>query len=154
MTILFESILTFLACIAISINFNIKGFHILFSAIGGMITFLVFSLSSGISNVAMQCFLASMFASIYSETLARIVKVPATTFLIVSIIPLVPGSDLYRTMELCINQEIMKFVSSALNTLGIAGSIALGILLVSSLYRFTFGIVFTVKKKKHNKNKS
>ncbi len=148
MTLLYECILIFLACIAISINFNVKSFHILYTAIGGAITYLAFTLSSGLNNVAMQCFLASMFASVYSETLARIVKVPATTFLIVSIIPLVPGSDLYKTMEYCINREIMKFASSALNTLGIAGSIALGILLVSSLFRFTFGILFTVKKKK------
>ncbi len=148
MTTLYETILTFLACIAISINFNVKSFHILYTAIGGALTFLVFTTASGIDNVAMQCFLASMTASIYSETLARIVKVPATTFLIVSIIPLVPGSDLYRTMEYCINREIMMFASSALNTLGIAGSIALGILLVSSLYRFTFGILFMRRKKK------
>ena len=120
----------------------------LYAAIGGTITFLVFSLSSGVESMAMQCFLASLFASIYSETLARIVKVPATTFLIVSIIPLVPGGDLYRTMEYCINREIMQFASSALGTLGTAGSIALGILLVSSLYRFTFGILFTLKDKK------
>ena len=148
MTLLYLSILTFLVCIAISINYNVKAFHILYAAIGGAVTFMVFSLTSGLHNVAMQCFLASMAASIYSETLARIVKVPATTFLIVSIIPLVPGGDLYHTMEYCINQEIMNFLSSALNTLGIAGSIALGILLVSSLYRFTFGILFTLKKKK------
>lgn len=148
MTILYQSILTFLACVAISINFNVKAFHVLYAAIGGAITFMVFSLASCLNNVAMQCFLASMTASIYSETLARIVKVPATTFLIVSIIPLVPGSDLYHTMEYCINQEIMNFLSSALNTFGIAGSIALGILLVSSLYRFTFGILFTIKRKK------
>ena len=147
MILLYECILTFLACIAISINFNVKSFYILYTAIGGTITYLVFSLTSGIDNVAMQCFVASMFASIYSETLARIIKVPATTFLIVSIIPLVPGSDLYRTMEYCINREIMKFATSALNTLGIAGSIALGILLISSLYRFTFGIFFARKKK-------
>lgn len=147
MTILYESILTFLACVAISINFNVKSFYVLYNAIGGTITFLVYSFSSGINNTAMQCFLASVFASIYSETLARIVKVPATTFLIVSIIPLVPGSDLYRTMEFSINGEILKFASSALGTLGIAGSIALGILLVSSLYRFTFGILFTLKEK-------
>ncbi len=148
MTLLYESILTFLACIAISISFNIKAYYMLYAAIGGTITFLVFSLSSGVDSIAMQCFLASLFASIYSETLARIVKVPATTFLIVSIIPLVPGGDLYRTMEYCINREIMQFASSALGTLGTAGSIALGILLVSSLYRFTFGILFTLKDKK------
>ncbi len=148
MTLLYECVLTFLACIAISFNFNVKSFYILYTAIGGAMTYLVYSLSAGMNNVAMQCFVASMFASVYSETLARIVKVPATTFLIVSIIPLVPGSNLYWTMQYCINREIMKFASSALHTLGIAGSIAIGILLVSSLYRFTFGIFFTLKKKK------
>lgn len=151
MTILYHAILTFLASIATSINFNVKAIYILYNAIGGMITYLVYNLSSPVNSMAMQCFLASMFASIYSEILARILKVPATTFLIVSIIPLVPGGDLYKTMEYCINKEIIKFMTSALNTLGIAGSIAFGILIVSSLFRFVFGIISFLKKKKKAK---
>lgn len=151
MTLLYHAILTFLASIATSINYNVKPIYILYNSIGGVGTYLVFKLSSPVNSMAMQCFLASIFASIYSETFARILKVPATTFLIVSIIPLVPGGDLYKTMEYCINQEIMKFLSSALNTLGIAGSIAFGILIISSLYRFIFGVRSVLKKKKKAK---
>lgn len=140
MNILIQCFITFIACVSISIHFNVKGKLLTYSALGGAITFFVYILSSPLNSVAMQSFVASIAASIYSESLARIIKVPATTFLIISIIPLVPGSNLYYTMELCINNEIMNFLTSALNTLGIAGAIALGILLVSSLFRFITAI--------------
>lgn len=126
---------------AISVHYNVKGNLVLFVAIGGAMTFFTYEISSPLQSVILQNFLASVIASIYSESLARIIKVPATTFLIISIIPLVPGSNLYRSMELCINKEIAKFASSTLETLGIAGAIALGILLVSSLFRFAYVII-------------
>lgn len=141
MTIFINCLITFAACLAISFNFNVKGKLILYAALGGGITFFAYQISSPFESVIFQNFLASLVASIYSESLARMLKVPATTFLIISIIPLVPGSNLYRTMELCINNELDRFPASALETLGIAGAIALGILIVSSLFRFIYVIM-------------
>lgn len=136
-----KCLIIFAACTAISVHYNVKGRLVLFVAVGGTLTFLTYELSSPLHSVIFQSFLASIVASIYSEALARVIKVPATTFLIISIIPLVPGSNLYHSMELCINNELSKFASSTLETLGIAGAIALGILLVSSLFRFVHVIV-------------
>ena len=136
MSIFTQCLITFIACVSISIHFNVKGRLLVFAAFGGAVTYLTYCLSAPTENTIAQVFIATMVASIFSESLARIIKVPATTFLIISIIPLVPGSNLYQTMELAINGEILTFASSALNTLGIAGAIALGILLVSSAFRF------------------
>lgn len=136
MKLLYQCFLTFIACIAISIHYNVKGKLFLYSSLGGAVTFSTYLLTSPLHSVAMQSFCASIIASIYSEALARILKVPATTFLIIAIIPLVPGSNLYYTMRLCIANQIMDFITSALATLWIAGAIALGILLVSSMFRF------------------
>lgn len=151
MDILLDSLITFTACYAISIHFNVKGRLMLYAALGGGLTYFSYALSSPADSVIMQNFIASIVASIYSESLARMLKVPATTFLIISIIPLVPGSNLYRTMELCIDSKLSKFASSAVETLGIAGAIALGILLVSSLFRFAYVIT---KLKPHKKEKN
>ena len=147
MSILMQCFITFIACIAISIHFNVKGKLLLYSALGGAVTFFIFRIFDPLGNVAIQSFLASIIASIYSETLARILKVPATAFLIISIIPLVPGSNLYYTMKYAIDNEMMNFLSSAINTLGIAGAIALGILLTSSAFRFITVIRLPYKKK-------
>lgn len=140
MDLFLDCLITFTACFAISIHFNVKGKLIFFAALGGALSYYTYVISSPTNSVIIQNFFASIVASIYSESLARILKVPAPTFLIISIIPLVPGSNLYRTMELCISSKLSKFASSAVETLGIAGAIALGILLVSSMFRFAYVI--------------
>ncbi len=139
---------TFTACVGYCIHFNVRGRYLYFAAIGGTITFLTYMLCAPLGNVTARSFIASMVASVYSESLARVIKVPATTFLIISIIPLVPGGTLYLAMEYGINNDIMSFMSTALSTLGIAGAIALGILLVSSFFRFITSVMNYRKKLK------
>lgn len=134
--IIYISILTFVACLALGVHFNLKGWLMVVAALGGALTLFIYEISSPLNSVVTRSFVASVISSIYAEMLARKLKVPATTFLIIAIIPLVPGSNLYYTMELCINRQIMPFIRSALQTLGIAGAIALGILFVSSFFRF------------------
>lgn len=159
MNILLLCLVTFIGCVAYSIHFNIRGRYLFVAALGSSLTYFAYYISDPLGPETVKAFLASLVASIFAETLARIMKVPATTFLIISIIPLVPGSNLYYSMELCISGEIMPFLSSALETLGIAGAIALGILLVSSIFRFIRVIrqvasrqhlPFPSKKKNHN----
>ncbi|BBF43286.1 integral membrane protein [Lachnospiraceae bacterium KM106-2] len=134
--ILYITILTFIACLGLSIHFNLKGYLMAVAAFGGALTLFVFEIAQPMHSIVAQSFVASIVSSIYAESLARKLKVPATTFLIIAIIPLVPGSNIYHTMELCINRQIMPFITAALQTLGIAGAIALGILFVSSIFRF------------------
>ena len=67
--------------------------------------------------------------------MARVRKCPVTGYLLVAFFPLVPGGGIYYTMEHAINGEISLFLSSFLQTLGIAGALAVGVLLVSSAVR-------------------
>ena len=67
--------------------------------------------------------------------MARICKVPATLFLTVAFLPLVPGGGMYYTMEYCMRGETELFMETGLHTLALAGAIAVGIMLVSSLMR-------------------
>ena len=62
-----------------------------------------------------------------------------TGYLLVALFPLVPGGGIYYTMEYCIAGNTQMFLETGLHTLGIAGALALGILLVSSLNRL-FGM--------------
>ena len=49
--------------------------------------------------------------------------------------PLVPGGGIYSTMEHALNGESSLFLSTGAHTLGVAGALAVGILMVSSLVR-------------------
>ena len=50
-------------------------------------------------GIFIACFVAAAFTAVYSEVLARVLKAPATLFLVPSFIPLIPGSTLYYTMS-------------------------------------------------------
>ena len=69
------------------------------------------------------------------ETMARVMKTPTTTFLVPSIIPLIPGSALYYTMNYALNKQWSEFVQQAFYTLQLALSLAVGIIAVTTAVR-------------------
>ncbi len=48
---------------------------------------------------------------------------------------MLPGAGVYYTMSLGLDGEMMTAVGKGLETVGIAGSLAVGILLVSTVFR-------------------
>ncbi|WMJ22734.1 threonine/serine exporter family protein [Paludicola sp. MB14-C6] len=128
-------IATFLGCVGFSIMFNLRGKINLLASFGGVIGYAVFLLFSFTQNDIMQYFLATIAIEIYAEILARVFKQPVTIFLIVALLPLVPGGGIYYTMEYCINGNIGMFIEEGLHTFFIAGSLVGGIIVVSSVVR-------------------
>ena len=76
-----------------------------------------------------------MALAAYSEVLARVQKAPVTVYLLTALLPLVPGGGIYYTMERCLKGDTQGFLETGLHTLGLAGALALGVLLVSSSVR-------------------
>jgi len=54
---------------------------------------------------------------------------------VVGILPFVPGGGIYYTMEYCLSGNTQLFLSTGIHTFGVAGAVAVGILLVSSVTR-------------------
>ena len=125
----------FVACMAVCIVFNVRGKRIFFTSLGGAIGWFVYLLFRPLQNDIVQFFIATVAITVYSEIMARIHKVPVTGFLLIALLPMVPGGGIYYTMEYCIAGNTQMFLETGLHTLGIAGALALGILLVSSLNR-------------------
>lgn len=104
--------------------------------IGGALGWLVYLLASLVSTNDLLCyFAAAMAISAYSEIMARVRKCPATGFLLISFLPLVPGAGIYYTMEYSLQGETALFLETGLHTMGIAVCLALGVLLMSSAVR-------------------
>ena len=76
--------------------------------------------------------------------MARVHKTPVTTFIICALLPLVPGSGMYYTMQAVVNGDISKSIRLGLNTIAFAGTLALGVIFVSTI---TSVIVRTKHKK-------
>lgn len=124
--------------------FNIHGKGSILCAVGGMltwITYLVISGDSGQSYLAYFC--ATLVAALYSEIMARIRKFPATAYLVISAFPLLPGAGIYYTMRCAVSGDLNGVISQGVNTLAIAGIMAVGILMVSTLFR----IITTIRSK-------
>ncbi|MFZ2538439.1 MAG: threonine/serine exporter family protein [Oscillospiraceae bacterium] len=119
---------------------NLRGRLLIISSIGGPIGLSVFYLCGLFGNDILQSFFATVVISIYSEIMSRLCKTPVTVFLIVGILPLVPGGGLYYTMEYCINGNIPMFIQEGLHTFFIAGAIAVGIILISSIVRLIYRV--------------
>ena len=134
MTILLQSFLTIIGCIGFGILFNIRGKKLFYASIGGGISWFFYLICLKYTNsTIISLFIASISCSVYSEILARYLKTPVTTIVISSIIPLVPGAGMYYTMYEAIQGNIATSVELGLNTIASAGSIALGVIFVSTI---------------------
>ncbi len=133
---LLPALFAFVGCGGFAVIYNIHGGGILICAFGGALGWLTYLLSAPLlQSDIIQTFAAAVAISIYAEIMARLRKCPVTGYLLVAIFPLVPGGGIYYTMEHAINGETGAFLSSFLHTLGIAGALAVGVLLVSSVVR-------------------
>ncbi|MBV7274437.1 threonine/serine exporter family protein [Clostridiaceae bacterium UIB06] len=129
-----SSIYTLISTLCFGIIFNIKGKNLIFAALGGGFSWYIYLLTSAHhSNYSiLPFFITSVIVSIYSEIMARILKTPVTTFVICAIIPLVPGGGMYNTMFQFIQGNTNESLNLGLQTLSIAGAVAIGVFFVSS----------------------
>ena len=125
-----------IGCIGFSFIFNIHGPGILLCALGGVLAWAAYMIVIALGGTEFSGYLwAAIFSSAYSEVMARIRKYPAISYLVVSIFPLIPGASVYYTMTYAVTGDMANFASAGMRTIGIAGSIAVGILLVSTSFR-------------------
>ena len=129
-----QVIVEFFASFGFGIIFNIKGKKLIFAAIGGGLSWFFYLLltQNKISNI-LSLFIASIIFSIYSEICARHLKTPVTTLIICALIPLVPGAGMYYTMYETISGNVSEAVRLGLDTVASAGTLALGVIFVSTI---------------------
>ena len=135
-SLLIQSIFCFIACTGFFILFNIHGPGGLICSMGGVITWIIYCLiTEYCHDEILAYFWATVFASVYAEIMARIRKYPAISYLIVSIFPLIPGAGVYYTMDHAVHGNMEAFANRGMMTVAIAGVMAVGILLSSTIFR-------------------
>lgn len=133
---LIQCLVSFVGCIGFAILFNVHGGGIWLCAIGGFFTWAVYVLAVHFGcGVVAANFWAALFSSAYAEIMARIRKYPAISYLVVSIFPLLPGAGIYYTMSYALAGQMERAVQKGIETASIAGVMAVGILLVSTIVR-------------------
>ncbi len=136
-----------IACLGFNILFNIHGHGGILCAIGGALAWTAYRLISQFSNdELMGYFVATIVAALYSEIMARVRKYPAISYLVVSVIPMLPGAGVYHTTRSIIGGDMAGFSDYGTQTIAIAGAIAVGILIISTLARLWGMRKITIKK--------
>lgn len=125
-----------IACGGFCILDNIRMPGQLFCIAGGGIGWAVYlgAIELG-ASMFFAYFLAAAAVSLYAEILARVRKFPAFSYLIIALLPLVPGAGVYYTVEYLLQREFAGSLQQGTETAVIAGLLAVGMLLVSSLFR-------------------
>jgi len=138
-----------LGSLGFSVLFNVRGSKLALAALGGMLSWTLYLLLEPlVPSEFTRYFFSSFFVAVYAEVFARQLKTPATTFLIPSIIPHIPGGALYHTMRYALQRQWSLCFAQAFYTLKLALGLALGIVAVLSLISVCDIIVRSVKYKK------
>ena len=147
-TVLIQTLASVASAFGFGIIFNIKGNKLIFAAIGGGIGWFVYGLGLylGLSEIS-ALFISSICFSVYSEICARVLKTPVTTLVICCLIPLVPGAGMYYTMYEAITGSVTGSLEIGLQTLSNSGTLALGVILVSTITR----LINVAKSRRENR---
>ncbi|MDO4328490.1 MAG: threonine/serine exporter family protein [Lachnospiraceae bacterium] len=134
MKLLFETVITGLGSLAFGIVYKVKARRLPFVAAGGGAGWFLYSIMHmATGNIFLSNIAASLFATAYSELMARKLKAPVVVLLLPCLIPLVPGGGLYYAMSNVVmknNRLAFSYLSSACEA---ALGIAAGIIVVSVL---------------------
>lgn len=142
LTYIVPCVSAFLACLGFTLVFNIHGMGKLICGVGGALGWLVYLLAG---QTIFAAFLSSAAIGIFSETMARVRRCPATGYLLVALLPLVPGGGIYYAMSYCVSGDIDRFLSTLLHTFGMAAALAVGAMMTASMFRVVYQYLYRVK---------
>ncbi len=142
--VLIRLITALLGTVGFALLFRVSKRNLPFAALGGLLTYLVYESIMLIDGGALvAAFAAALFMSLYSETLARLLRAPAPVFLLPCAIPIVPGGALYHTIYNLLNYNESVFLENATATV----SVALGIAIGMSVSSILVGVALQLQKR-------
>lgn len=126
---------SFLAILCLAVLFECPKKHLPYAGIVGAVGggVYLFSLDCE-TGVVIASFLSAFVIALLSHTFARALHAPVTIFLIPGILPTVPGAGMYRIVYYIMAGENGQSAYYFVQTLEIAGMIALAIFLVGTFF--------------------
>lgn len=101
-------------------------------AIGGLVYLLSLQFSA---DVVRASFFSALAIALTSHTFARVFKAPVTIFLVAGMLPTVPGAGMYKIVYYIIAGNQKQSGYYFIQTLEIAGMMALAIFIVDTLFK-------------------
>lgn len=133
-----------LGTLGFGLIFNANKNKLIYIMVGGFINYLSYIV---VLNMTNNIFLASaacaIVTSLYSEVFAILLKCPSTIFILTGLIPIVPGSSLFYTMQNLVLGNTAEAINNGIITIEVILGIVSGILCFSVL-----GTMINIKLKK------
>ncbi|MEG0830320.1 MAG: threonine/serine exporter family protein [Anaerovoracaceae bacterium] len=129
------------ATLGFSIIFRVPLKHIPVASLIGGIGWLIYQVCLSFDTSSLwSCFFAACTVGILSDLSSRIFKEASTIFTIPGILPLVPGAAIYKTMLAIVSGDLSLAANLGSQTLLMAGSIAIALLVVGAMIRIIVSI--------------
>ena len=142
-----ELVTAFLGSLGFALLFHVRREKLLLASLGGLLAWVVYLLAGYWSGQdVVRYFVSAVVLTVYGETMARVVKCPATLFIITAAVPLIPGGSLYHTMKFFMEGNFTACSIQGLSTVLLAVSIAVGILFPTSVFQLYQKIRMNRKK--------
>ena len=127
--------------IGFSVLFGVHPKRLFFATLAGMICTSAYMLvedlapNMGFGWLFLASFAGGAACTIYAEVMARVLKTPATVYLIPGLIPMVPGGSLYYTMAFLVQGDRDIAAQKGIDTLCVCLGISAGIVVMSVLWQ-------------------
>lgn len=141
-----EFLFAFLGTLGFTFIFNVPLRHIPVASFIGGAGWVVFQIADAMGcGVAIACFFGACTVGLTSDIASRICKEAATIFVIPGVLPLVPGAGTYYTMLAVVEGNLDQAAAKGIETLAMAGAIALGLLVMGTIFQIFRGISRRIK---------
>ena len=123
---------TFFFCLSLHAPRRAAGITSLLAGFGYTFYLLISNLTH---SDAAAYFFATALVAAGSETLATLLKMPATIFMFPGVVPLVPGIGIYRSLLYLVQKEYGKCLDTGTGALIALGAMAIAIALTNEIAR-------------------
>ncbi|MGP1411650.1 threonine/serine exporter family protein [Peptoanaerobacter stomatis] len=129
-------VFSFLATVGFSMLLNVPKKSIHLCSLSGAVgwTLYIILRKYGIDNVNSNLY-SSIIIALMGEIFARLDKEPVTIFVIPGIFCIVPGYGIYNAMKNLMEKNYEQASRIGFETVFVAGAIATGIIIVSSIFK-------------------
>ena len=134
---LLQTLVAFPATLGFGSMYNLHGKKLVLAALGGMVGLAIYLALYQLTRVELLgYFITAILTTLYSQQMARRLRCPASMFMLMSIVPMLPGGYLYYSMYYAVQGDMDLFWSYGGLTLGTAGVLAAGIVVGSYIFGF------------------
>ena len=131
-----QFLLALFATLGFAIIFRVPVRHMPACVVVGALGWITYLISDyTVDSPVMGCFFGACMVGLCSAIAARVFKEAMTIFIIPGILCLVPGAKIFYTMEALLRNDIEDMAQIGVETLLMAGAIALGLLVMGAIIK-------------------